>query len=393
MDMQKFAAAIADVSKNFEAFKSRNDAQVAALLERLELIEAGADRSGATGSRSETAMAREHRKRFDLWIRSPHDSEAKNALSEFESRERRSINIGTPADGGHAVPTEIAREIERHELKLSPVRRICKVVKVSTSDYKHLLDLRGSQAGWVGESGPRTETDTPSLRERAPTMGELYAYPSTSEWALQDIFFDVAAWLAEAVAEEFSRLEGDAVIRGDGSNKPTGMLDAPPTTVSDGASPARAAAVYQYLASPSLVSPTVYSVDPDKLIDLQHEVNGSYRSEAVWVMNSATQGHIRKLKDAEGRWLWQPALSAGQPPTLLGHAVETWEQMDDIGANAFPIAFGNFRRGYLIADRTELRISVDANITQPGRIKYYVRRREAGCPLNNDAIKFLRTTA
>jgi len=109
-------------------------------------------------------------------------------------------------------------------------------------------------------------------------------------------------------------------------------------------------------------------------------------------MNSTTAATIRKMKDATGQYLWAQGLAAGQPDRLLGYPVEIWEQMQDIATNAFPVAFGDFRRGYLLADRTQVRITTDANITTPGRIKYFVRRREGGMVLGNDAIKFLRTT-
>jgi HK97 family phage major capsid protein len=182
------------------------------------------------------------------------------------------------------------------------------------------------------------------------------------------------------------------VIRGNGTNKPTGMLNTTPVTTADFASPLRAATAYQYIASPSLVSPTVYGIDPDKLIDLVYGVNSIYRAGASWAMNSTTAGAIAKLKDGEGRYLWRESLIAGQPAQLLGFPVAIWEQMDNIGANNFPIGFGNWRRAYTLTERTDLRITTD-NITTPGRVKFYIRRREGGCVTNNDALKFLRTVA
>jgi HK97 family phage major capsid protein len=116
-----------------------------------------------------------------------------------------------------------------------------------------------------------------------------------------------------------------------------------------------------------------------------------YRAGGTYVMNSTTTGSVRKLKDTTNQYLWQPSQQAGQPPMLNGYPVETWEQLDDIGSNKFPVAFGNFRRGYLLIDRTDVRITRD-DITSIGFVKFYVRRREGGIVLNNDAIKFLRTS-
>jgi HK97 family phage major capsid protein len=376
----------------FTKLKSDIQIEIQHQKERIEELESRANQPGRTGSDKRRA---EYKQTFVDWIRSKGSSadlEARMKELHRQAIEAKDVTIGTPAAGGYAVPEEISREIERLELKFSPVRRLVKVVPTGTSDYKELMSIRGASSGWVGETGSRTATATSQLRERAPTHGELYAYPQVSEWSLDDIFFGVEQWLSEEVAESFALNEGDAVIRGNGTNQPTGMLNTTPTTAEDFASPMRAAAVYQYIASPSLVSPTVYGVDPDKLIDLVFTLNSSYRAGATWVMNSTTTGSIRKLKDSNGQYHWQPGLQAGQPDRLLGYPVETWEQLDDVGANKFPVAFGNFRRAYVIADRVGLRITRD-NISNVGFVRFYVRRREGGTVLNNDAVKWLRTTA
>jgi HK97 family phage major capsid protein len=386
--MQDLIDSIDRMNREAGAALARADDRVAEIRERVEELEAGRSMPGKTAG--ETAESREHRRRFDAWVRRPNDESTKAALREFESK---AVNIATPSDGGHAVPEEIAREVERLEIRFSPVRRLVRVLRASTGDFKHLVNIRGAASGWAGESTSRAETATPELREVAPTFGELYAYPQTTEWALDDVFFDVGAWLAEEVAQQFALAEGEAVIRGDGSNKPTGMLDTPPTTAVDFASPLRAAAVYQYINCAASGSPAAAAIQPDCLIDMLYAVASQYRANGTFVMNSSTAAAVRKLKDADNNYLWLPGLVAGQPDRLLGYPVETWEQMDDVGDNDFPIAFGDFRRGYLLVDRTTLRITVDANITTPGRVKFYVRRREGGQVLNNDAIKFLRTAA
>lgn len=380
----------------FDAFVSswtqkaeKQGKDIDALLDRIEESEAKGLTPGKTAN---TVEDREHKTRFDNWLRRPKDGEAKNALSEFENRSKKNLNISSNADGGFAVPEQISRDIEKLELKLSPVRSLARVVKVATPSFTSLVNIRGASSGWVGESTSRTETDTPQLRERAPTFGEIYAYPQTTEWALDDMFFDVGAWLAEEVADQFALAEGAAVINGDGSNKPTGMLHTAPVSTDDDASPLRAAAAYQFVPSLSISSPAVAEIVPDELITLVYSVNAIYRAGASWAMNSKTAAAIRKLKDGNGNYLWQPATVAGQPESLMGYPVAIWEQMDDIGTNKLPVAFGNFRRGYLLAERTQVRITVDANITTPGRIKYFVRRREGGCVLNNNAVKFLKTT-
>jgi HK97 family phage major capsid protein len=298
-------ASIDKIGGAFDHWAATQGKRFDELQERLEQIEA---RGSSPGPTCETRATREHKARFEAWLRRPHDSHAKNELDEFERRELKAVQISTQADGGFAVPEEIAAEIERLELKLSPVRNLVKVMKVGSSDFKHLLDIKGAAAGWVGELGTRSETATPQLREISPTQGELYAYPQVTEHALDDMFFDVGAWLADSAAEKFAELEGDAVIRGNGVTKPTGMLNTAPTNQPDAFPPVRAAAAYEYVASGT--AGTIGSTG-EQIIDLLYRVNATYRTGAVWVMNSATAAVVRKLKDGQGNFLWQPMFAAG----------------------------------------------------------------------------------
>lgn len=360
------------------------------IMDRIEELESRSRQPGATQPKG----AGEHEKRFMAWLRDPQNPQKKNDLGELQQRliDRKEVNLSSGASGEFGVPESISRDIERLELQFSPVRRLVKVERTSTGDFKKLVNIRGATAGWVGESDPRSATNTSLLREVTPTFGELYAYPAITEWAMDDIFFNARDWLIEEVAQQFAQLEGAAVISGDGTNKPTGMLNTTPEADDDFASPLRSAAAYEFIACLSPSSPPVAEITGDCLIDLVYAVRTQYRARATWVMNSLTARAIRKLKDAEGNYLWQPGLAAGQPDRLLGYPVETWEQMPDIGTNNFPVAFGDFSRAYSLVDRTDLRITVDSNITTPGKIKYYVRRRVGGHVTNNDAVKFLRTT-
>lgn len=433
--MQQINDAIAKVAANFEEFKKTNDERIAALAkgdtgraaeldqkltrinedvnkfsavktalekemelqrERIEELEARASGSKKGGNSPVDKLKSEYSETFESWVRAKGmDANLEGKLQNLARKARdefKDITIGSPAGGGYAVPEEISREIERLEKKFSPVRDLISVKQVGTSDFKELISLGGASSGWVGESGSRTATDTPLLREITPTHGELYAYPQISEWALDDVFFSVENWLAEEVAEEFALQEGDAVIRGNGSNKPTGMLNTTPVLTADGVSPLRAAAAYQYIVSDADAdgSPAGIGVRGDSLIDLIYTLNSRYRAGASWIMNSLTTGAIRKLKNGDGDYIWQPGLQAGQPAQLLGYPVSTWEQLDDIGADAFPIGFGNWKRAYVLVERTGLRITRD-NVTNPGYIRFYIRRREGGIVRNNDAAKWLRT--
>jgi HK97 family phage major capsid protein len=384
--LAKINGALATASEQ----KKRIETEHNFIRERVEELEARASSPGKTAT---SKRQDEYKGTFLDWMRNKGQSPLHEQKLQDQQRkmlEAKDVTIGSPAGGGFAVPEEIVREIERLELLFSPVRRLVKVISAGTSDYKELVNTRGATSGWVGESAGRSLTGTPQLRERVPTFGELYAYPQVSEWSLDDIFFNVEAWLAEEVAQEFALQEGDAVIRGDGISKPTGLLNTTPVVTPDFASPLRDANAFQFIASDTGADPAVPGIVADTLLDLIYALNSAYRAGATFVMNSPTTGALRKLKTADGAYLWQPGLSLGQPDRLLGYATETWEQMDDIGANNFPVAFGNFRRAYVLADRVGLRMTRD-QVTNVGFVRFYTRRREGGIVLNNDALKFLRT--
>lgn len=378
---QKLAKIEVDITAATKAKKEIETEQVL-LRERIEELES---RKSSPGKTAQEKLKDEYKAKCIEWIR--HKGNSPMLETQLHDLMRKDVTVGSAAGGGYALPEEISREIGLLQLKYSPVRNLVRVVQVGTSDYKELIDIGGATAGWVGETDSRTATNTGQLREVAPTHGELYAYPQASEWSLDDLFFNVEQWIADSVARAFAVAEGSAVISGNGTNKPTGMLNTAPVATEDDAAVKRAAAAYQYVLGDDN-SPA--AVDSDGLISLQYKLNSAYRSNARFVMNSNTTGAVRKLKaSGTGEYMWQPSLQAGQPDLLLGKPVETWEQMPDIAGGAVPIAFGDFREGYLLAERVGLRITRD-NVTNVGFVRFYVRRREGGIVRNNDAIKWLK---
>ncbi len=364
--------------------------------ERVEELEGKLDAIGLVGTDGQPIRKDlvEYRAKFEEWMRSTvkyGGASADPALSTEliklakEIPEYKDIGTGTGAAGGFAVPEVIARDIADQVRVLSPLRDVVRVVTVGTSDYKELVNIHGEDSGWVGETDTRTGTNTPQLRERAPTMGTLYAYPKATEESMDDIFFDVGAFLTDNVAELFAIEEGTAVITGDGTNKPTGILDGTPTTDDDDASPARSAEVIEYfpIGSGSPVS----ALDPDAFFDIVYGLKEQYAMNATWLMNRSVTGQVRKLKDGNDQYLWAPGLVAGEPNQFLGHPHRAIGAMSNLVADAHPVLFGDFRRGYLMVDRVGLRITVDANITTPGYIKWYIRRRVGGIIKDNNAIK------
>ena len=213
------------------------------------------------------------------------------------------------------------------------------------------------------------------------------AKPQASEESLDDLFFDVENWLIISAAEAIAQGEGTAFVSGNGTNKPTGFLAGPaPVSTADAA---RAFGTLQYVPSGQAAAmPT----SADTFYDVVYSLRARYRANARWVTNKLVLAAMRKYKDTTNQYLWQPSLVEGQPATFMGYGITEAEDMPAVGAGAFPIAFGDFKEGYLIADRVGMRITRD-EITTPGYVKFYVRRRVGGKIRNSQAIKVLKIAA
>ncbi|HVI99076.1 MAG TPA: phage major capsid protein [Sphingomonas sp.] len=319
--------------------------------------------------------------------REPSGAAFEGYLRSGATVEMKSFAGTSGESGGYAVPKEIDAAIDATLKAVSPIRAIANVVKVGSAGYRKLVTTGGTPSGWASETGSRDETDTPSFVEIAPPMGDLYANPSASQAMLDDALFDVEEWLAGEIAREFAAAEGSAFVSGNGTNRPKGFLAAPTGTAGDAT---RAFGTLQYLASGAAGD---FGSKPDeRLIDLVQSLRNPYRQGAVFVMNSATAARIRKFKTADGAFLWQPSLAAGQPATLLGYPVVEAEDMPDIAANSLSIAFGNFKAGYLIAERQETAILRDPYSNKPF-VNFYATKRIGGCVSNSEAIKLMKFAA
>jgi HK97 family phage major capsid protein len=370
---------------------------------RLEAAEIKLDRPGGRGAKAGewTPAQKQHVDAFAAWFRNPKDHEAQFALKSA-AKEAKAVSSST-ASAGYAIPEVIAAQIEAKLQQVSPMRRILGVRTVGSSDYKELVNVRGTTTGWVGETDSRTATSTPALEEAVPTFGEVYAYASIYNHVAEDAFFNVGAWLQSDILEELAIAEGEAWISGNGTKKPTGFLNGSPSSAGDFDSPARAFQTLEYVptgvaydaSNPFGVlatsSPTFFP--QDVFMDTIHAMRPGYRAGALWVMNTATKGEIRKLKDNEGNYLLRMGLETGEGNSLLGYRIEEMDGMPDMGTNAYPIAFGNFGRGYVAAQIGSIRLTIDDNITSPGQVKFYMRERVGGIVKNDDAIKLVKMAA
>lgn len=427
--MKELNEKIEELGRTWEQFKSANDERLKAIeekspdplleekvdrmadaiadintvkgdIERLERIQSR--QSTFVDAAADDPVQKEHVQLWSRWMRR-RDNDASAELKSFEKEHPDYIkavtgisDTGTGDSAGHAVPEQIQNMIEETLLEFSEMRQICTVVTAGTPDYKILVDVGGESTGWVGESGSRSATNTPKLEQVAPTFGTLYAYPAASEESLDDVFFDVGSWLARVVGEQMGKAEGIAFISGNGSNKPTGIIAGSTAATSDYDSPARAFGTLEHIPTGLAAAFPVESVDSpasgpgDVLLTAVYKLKAPYRNRARWVMNKNTLATARKWKDQDGRYLWQPSLQMGQPQMLLGYPVTEAQDWPDIGANALAMGFGDFSAAYTIVDIHGMRVTVDNNITSPGNVKWYFRRRMGGKLVKDEALKVIK---
>lgn len=370
-----------DASFDIVARQDQAEADITALRCDVDEVKARLDKVARAASRpaiggaAPSAEAPEVKSFVDGYLRLGREAEVK------------SVSGVNPADGGFAVPRQIDAAIALRVMKLNPIRSIAQVVQTGSAGYRKLVATTGIASGWVSEAAPRPETGTPQFAEIAPPSGDLYANPAASQMMLDDAAFNLEAWLADEIATEFARAEGTAFVKGTGVNQPEGFINGTKSTADDSV---RAFGTMQYIGSGSATG--LGTALDTKLIDLIHSLRAGHRQGAVFVMNSTTLAAVRKLKTADGAFLWQPGMVEGQPNRLLGYPVIEAEDMPDVAGGAFPIAFGNFRNGYLIAERSATRVLRDPFTNKPF-VHFYATKRVGGKVLDTNAIKLLKIEA
>lgn len=364
-----------------EARVEAADAEIARLSKALDEVAKKANRPGAAGEGEKARIEAEHKEAWLGWVRKGNEA----GLAELEAR---AISVGTPSDGGYAVPAEQDRDILRLLREQSPLRQVCRVVTIGTEDYTKLVQLGKAASGWVGEKDVRPETGTPTWQAVKPVFGEVYANPAVTQKALDDLFFNVESELAADIALEFAEQEGKAFLTGDGTNKPKGLLAYPQA---EGDDKSRPFGTLQCLKT-GVADGFKASGPADDLIDLIYALKKGHRTGAQWMMNGKTLSALRKWKDGDGNYLWQPALTAGQPSQILGYGIVENEDMPDVGADATPLLFGNYARAYWIFDRIGIRSLRDPFTNKP-YVHFYTTKRVGGMLADSEAVKILKCAA
>ena len=402
----KAPAAFDDMRRVFEAFREANDERFAQIEQRLGAdvvteeklarIEAALDESKRRLDRAALDAARprldgksldksaqmkdaaldEHKHAFRAYARS-------GEAAGLKSLEAKALSSGSGPDGGYLVPQPAERELLRRMAQISPIRAIASVREISASQLKKAFSISGPAAGWTAETGVRAQGATQQLAELTFAAMELYAMPAATQTLLDDAAVDIEQWIAEEVDTVFVEQESAAFVNGDGVNKPSGFLAATKSTVA-----AWSWGKLAYVTSGA--AGAFAATNPsDALVDLVYALKAGYRQNACFVMNRKTQSLIRKMKDSTGAYLWQPPAAVGQPATLMNFAVVEAEDMPDVGADSFSIAFGDFRRGYLVVDRQGVRVLRDPYSTKP-YVLFYTTKRVGGGVQDFDAIKLMK---
>lgn len=402
---QDVAGAFDDFARTFDAFRQANDERLAEIETRLgadplteekltrieralddaqrRLERAQLDRSrpvlGLQDGASRDPARSEHKAAFDLYVRA-------GEAAGLKTLEGKALSAGAGPDGGYLVPETVETEILRRLAAISPIRSIASVRAISAGQYKQAFSKAGPATGWVGEATARPQTAAPSLAELSFPAMELYAMPAATQTLLDDAVVDIDAWLAEEVESAFAAQEGAAFVNGDGVNKPKGFLAS--ETVDE--------AIWEWgklgFVETGAAGAFKTSDPADCLIELVYALKAGYRQNATFVMNRRTQSAIRKLKDESGAYLWQPPAVAGQRATLMSFPVVEAEDMPNIAADSLSVAFGDFRRGYLVVDRTGIRVLRDPYSAKP-YVLFYTTKRVGGGVLDYDAIKLLKFAA
>lgn len=410
--MEELKTTIAAIGTAFEEFKSENDAKLkdlatkgtvdALLTEKVDKINADITAllamkddlekldkivgrmslpGGGGGSTTVNKVGAEHKAAFEKWFRRGGEA---NLEAVRGLQVQAGLSTLSDPDGGYLVaPPEFDQAIDRVAGTISVMRNLATVRSIGANTYKKIVNIGGASSGWVAEKESRSETSTPTLKEIAINMKEIYAEPGATQISLDDAYMNLESWLADEVSIEFNEQEGAAFITGDGVSKPHGIAGYPMVADSN----------YEFGKIGYVASGAAAKLEnTDKLFALQHALKPSYRNGATFLMNDSTCEKIRTLKDTEGNYLWRPGIMEGAPDLLLGKPVAYDDNLADIAAGAFPLFFGNFKRAYLILDRMGIRILRDP-YTSKGNVLFYTTKRVGGGVVMFEALKALKIAA
>lgn len=360
------------------------DAALSELQKRCDEIELRSKRPGAPNDSDVPGADPEYRAAFQQFLRRGEQSLQSPQLTALQ---KRAMSAGDNTEGGYLTNPELDREVAKLARDMSSARQLFGVRSVGAAAFTKPMSKSNASTGWVGETDGRPQTNPSDLIAVTIPTHEIYANVYATQTILDDAFINLEQFIAEEAVEAFDDGEGDAFFTGTGENKPRGLLSLS-TTEESGAT----RAAQGKLGIIKTGSTSGFGTGFDKFIDLISRLRPRYRQNAKWLWNTLTEAPIRKVKDANDQYLWQPSNAAGVPATFLGYPVGVADHMPDIGDGNIPVAFGDFKRGYLIVDRVGMRTLRDPFSVKP-YVLFYMTKRVGGAPLITEAYKGLQTAA
>lgn len=334
---------------------------------------------GSNDNKAQTAEQKAHATAFNRWFRKGQEPDA--GMRDLQVK--ASLSTDSDPDGGYVVPEEMSTVIDRVVGVYSIMRQLAQVLTIGTDEYQKLMNMGGAGYGWVGERQARGETTTPTLKGMNFPVFEIYANPFTTQKLLDDSRVSIEEWLSSEVSTVFAEAEGSAFVGGDGVLKPKGLLAYPVV-----ANASYAWGSIGYVASGG-ASGFASSNPADALISLFYALKQGYRAGASWLTSDAVMATIRQFKDGQGNYLWAPPANSADVPTILGKPVYTDDNMQALGANTYPVSFGDFKRAYLVLDRFGIRVLRDPYTNKP-YVGFYTTKRVGGGIQNFEAVKVLK---
>lgn len=383
-DIREIHDLVVEKFEGFHKFGDKTNNRLRVIEEHLREVEKKSGRSSLNGlalgkslSEDLTEEQKEHKKAFDVYLRKGQT----DGLSELE---QKSMNSGSDPDGGYLVLPEMDEEIDRIAENVSAMFRLADVKTIKSAKYEKMVKTSGMAMRRVADGSGGGESTPPKYSKVEIEVHTAEVEPWVHNETLDDAFVDLGMDLAEEAGVAFAEGGGAEFIEGTGVAGARGILSYPivDNTAFEWGS-------VGYIVSGKAASFT--SVAPaDALINLQHSIKTQYRKDAVWLMNDSTLGVVRQLKDGSGSYyLWQPDTSAGFGGRLLGHRVEIDNNLPDIGAGSYSIAFGNFKKGYKIINRKGVSLIRDPYTTK-GQTKFNFRKRFGGGITQFEAIKLMK---
>ncbi len=379
--MSSIAKTVDTLVQSFQTYRDENEQKFADLetnieteTKKQELInKPPVERSIRATTEGEFTMTlsqeRDYKNAFQSYVKCGEEQ-------ALRTLERKSLSTMVNADGGYSVPQTLVAKLEEDLSDVSVIRRLSNVMQVSSSSVDLLLNATGAAVGWAGEQDERGETDTPHMQKLVVPVHEMYAKPRATQKLLDDASINIEQWLSESVSHRLAEVENHAFLYGDGDKKPTGILTYPMAEDSE----------WGTFSKVSFDENNII----DNLVDMFAGIEGQYLSNAVWMMSRSTLAHIRKVKDQDGRHIWQPSLDATSPSMLLGYPVELCDDMPTLGTEeAASIIFGNFERAYQVVDRQGINVLRDPYSSKP-YIEFYTTKRVGGDVINFDALIMLK---